>query len=250
MFKSSILSCLVVVSLTSGAFAGDLLIRGAAAIPDGTEIEFSIPVQVIEALKTSGLSAIVKDKDRFNELVDGLIGDLCSLEGESLLEVEMDGCNVQISVDEVDDDNPVEANFVQFDIDPAGENQPDIEFRIPKGCFFMAAFLGNQFMESHGKEIMDMVQKQIMMNAMPPAPPKPAAPPEKPDYKKPPREKERKEMKDDDEDDDEEECEKEEIRLDIEKQINPEEIHKHIMKEINPDKIHKLILEAILKELK
>lgn len=267
MFKSSILSCLIVVSLSSGALADEMLIRGAIAAPDGTEIEFSVPISVIQTLKTSGLSAMVKDKAQFNELVDGLIGDLSSLKGENLVEVEMEGCGVQITVDEVEGIDPIETHFVHIDIDPAGENQPKIEFRIPNGIFFLGGFIGNQFMELHGKDFMEMFKKQIMAHhAMPPASPKSVRPCDEP---VPSHEKRQKEMKEKDierEKVKEKECEKEkdaererikeeggeneEIRKEIDKHIHSEEIHQ-IIKGINPEKLHQLgrLLETILKEL-
>lgn len=166
MVRSTILGCFVMVALASSAFAGDLLICGDVKAPDGTQIGFSVPVQVVEALKTSGLSAMMQDKDQFNVLVDGLMGDLSSMCGKNLLEISCDKVRVKVGVAEVGDDNPEEANFVKLDVKPAGENQPDFHFRIPKGLFFLGAFIGNQFMETHGKEILGVIEQQIKMNCM------------------------------------------------------------------------------------
>lgn len=237
MFQSKILGCLVVVILSSNAFADDLLLRGKVKVPDGTEIGFSIPVQVLEAIKTSGISALMEDKDQFCGLVDSLMGDIASMKGKSLLEINMGKHGASITVDEVDDDSPEEANFIKVDIKPAGDNQPEIHFCLPKGILFLGAFIGNQFMETNGKELLDMLKQQIRMNCMPPQAMEgkcnaPCC------AKNPPCEKMEKEQGDEDREDREE------------KGINPDEIQKQIEKEFNPEKIKKMILESILKELK
>ncbi len=163
-----IIGCLSLLIFATGAFAGDLLIRGEVNVPDGTEINFTIPLKVLEAIKTSGLSAMVNDKEHLNELVDSLIADLASMKGRDLIEIEMDGHGISVEVDEVDEDQPEEANFIQLDVSPAGENVPDIKIRIPKGIIFLCTFICNQFIEINGEELFDMIKQQIKMNLKPP----------------------------------------------------------------------------------
>ena len=227
MYKSIIMGCLALTILASGAFAGDLLIRGQVDIPGEIEIEFTIPLDVIDALKTSGLSAMVNDKDQLNELVDSLFKDIASMKGHNLVEIDMDGHGVVIAVDEVDDDNPEEANFIQLQIDPAGDDAPEINLCIPKGIVFLGAFIGNQFIEKHGEEFMDMIKQQMMMNCKPPAAPQGACG----ECKAPicPKDDDKNDGDDEDDDDD--------------------EIHEKIQKDINPEKIIKEILREVLKEL-
>jgi len=242
MFKSKILVCFAVLTLASSAFAGDLLLRGEVKVPDGTEIGFSVPVQVLEAIKTSGISALMEDKDQFCGLVDSLIGDIDSMKGKNLLEINMGKHGARISVDEANDDNPEEANFIKVDVKPAGENQPEVHFSLPKGIFFLGAFIGNQFMEQNGKELLDMLKQQIRMNCMPPQAmegkcPAPCCAKPSEGEKTPSCEKMENEEGEEQEDVHEEE-------------VNPDEIQKMIEKEFNPEKIKKMILESILKELK
>lgn len=171
MIKSTILSGLALLILSTNAIAGNLMIRGDIKVPDGTEIKFSVPVDVLEAIKTSGLSAMVNDKEHLNGLVDSLIGDLASINGKNLVDINMGKQGVSVTVDEVDENQPEEANFIQLNISPANDDAPDIELRIPKGIVYLAAFIGNQFMEKHGEELVEMIKQQIEMNHRPPAHP-------------------------------------------------------------------------------
>ncbi len=222
MYKSIIIGCLALVVVATGAFAGDLLLRGEVDIPNQVQIEFSIPLDVLDAIKTSGLSAMVDDKGKLNQLVDSLIGDLASMKGHNLLEINMDGHGIAIAVDEVDKDNPEEANFIQLNIDPTGDNEPEINLCIPKGILFLGAFIGNQFVEKHGEEFMDMIKQQMMMNCKPPAAPQ-GGMGECKDKKCP---------KDNDDGDDDEDDDDDEIQEKIKKDVNPEKIIKEILREV------------------
>ncbi len=232
MFKSIIIGCLTVAVLTTSAFAGDLLIRGEVDIPNEVEVEFSIPLDVIEAIKTSGLSAMVDDKGQLNDLVDSLMGDIASMKGRNLVEIDMgDQGGIAIAVDEADKDNPEEANFIQLDIAPAGDNQPEINLRIPKGILFLGAFIGNQFVEKHGEEFIEMIKQEMMKNCKPSAAPQGSC--SKCQAQKCPKDDDYEGDEDDDGDENDEH----------------HEIHEKIQKEVKPDKIIKEILREVLKEL-
>jgi len=229
MRTARIIGCLLVVVLSVSAYAGDLLIRGEVEIPDGPEIRFSVPLQILDALKTSGLSAMMKDREQFNQLVDSLGSDLESMKGKNLLEFKFDDNAAVISVDEVDDDSPEEANFLKIDIQPKGDD-PAINISLPKGLFFLGAFIGNQFMEMHGHEFFDILKQQIHMNCMPHAP--------MGDIQAPvcPKASECPQMSQDDKDDEGDKDDKDEGKKES--------------KKIDHNALKKLIFEAILKELK
>lgn len=234
MFRSSILGCVVLALVASGAFAGDLLVRGKVAAPDGTAINFSVPVQLLEAVKTSGISALVQDKDKFNEIVDSLMGDLESIKGKNLVEISMGKMGARVSVEEAAEDRPEEANFIKVDVKPAERDQPEVHFSLPKGIFFLGAFIGNQLMETYGKDLIELAKQHILTNCMPSMPHHvdegacnaPCC------AKKPACEK----------------SEKEESG-EGEKELKSEEIREKI-ENIDADKIKELILEKLLKELK
>lgn len=224
MFKSTFISCLALLVLSTNVMASNLIIRGEVDMPDGPKINFTVPVDVLEAIKTSGLSALVNNKEKLNGIVDSLIGDLASVNGKSLVNINMDKHGVSVIVDEVDEDQPEEANFIQLNVSSTEDDVPDINLRIPKGVVYLAAFIGNQFMEKHGEELMDIIKQKIEMHHKPPV--------------------------------------HHEVHTEMSKPVNnpkavvdkvdplklQQEIRKEIMKEIDPEKIVKEILKEILKE--
>lgn len=230
MFKSTFISCLALLILSTNAIAGNLIIRGEVHVPDGTKISFTVPLDVLEAIKTSGLSAMVNDKETLNGLVDSLIGDIASINGKNLVDINVDKHGVTVKVDEVDEDQPEEANFIHLNISPAGDNAPDIELRIPKGIVYLAAFIGNQFMEKHGEELVELIKTQIEMNHRPSDKPQVHS-----DMSKSPGNP--KELWDDDNDDQD---------SDKGEKFAPQEKRE----EIDAEKLVKKILEEILKERK
>jgi hypothetical protein len=217
----------IVGMYAGGACADALLIRGEIAIQDAAEIEFSVPVCLLEAIKTSGISAIVEDKDGLCERIDALIGDLASMKGEKLFVLEAeDEATIHIWVDEVGGDEAAEANFIMVDIDPAEENEPNISLRLPKGLFFLGAFIGNQLMETYGKEFLEMIRQQIIQSNFPPIhSQKPQAPC----------------------------CEAQKecpaMAPVPPAHIHPKEMQKEIMKNVDPQKIRKEVLQTIMKEI-
>ena len=83
-------SCLVAATLIfsifiSSAFADARIIRGDINIDDGPKISFSAPVGLLQALKTSGISAMVENKEELCRLIDSLIGELESIKDNHLL---------------------------------------------------------------------------------------------------------------------------------------------------------------------
>lgn len=251
MRTARILGCLLVIALSVSAYAGDLLIRGEVNLPDGPKIRFSVPVQILDALKTSGLSAMMKDREQFSQLVDSLCTDLESMKGKNLLAIKFDEHAVEISVAEVDNDSPEEANFLKIDIQPK-DDEPAINISLPKGLFFLSAFIGNQFMEMHGQELLNILKQQIQMNCMPHAPMGEFQAPACPKASKCPKMS----QKDEDEgDDDNENNEEKDDGKDEERKESKDNEFKKVLKglkskDIDHDAIKKLIFEAILKELK
>ncbi len=203
-----------------GAYADEPLIRGEVEINHGPNIHFSIPICLLEAVKTSGLSAMIEDKEELCNRIDALVEDLVSMKDKELLILNVnDEVEARIWVDEADDD-PTEANFVMVDIDPANEHEPEVRLRLPKGIFFLGAFIGNQLMETHGKEFMELVRKQIIKEHFPSIP----EPPHK--------------------------WEKEHSKTHPSPApINPEEIRREILKNVNPEKIRREIIDSIMKEI-
>ena len=61
-------------------------------------------------------------------------------------------------VEETNKDEPMRANFVFVDIDP-GNHEAEVSLRLPQGIFFLGSFIGNQFVEAHGKEVMEMIRQ-------------------------------------------------------------------------------------------
>ncbi len=193
---------------------------------------------------------MMKDKEQFNQLVDSLCADLESMKGKNLLEIKFDDKAAVISVDEVDDDSPEEANFLNIDIQPKGD-EPAINISLPKGLFFLGAFIGNQFMETHGQELLNILKQHIQMNCMPHAPmgdiQAPVCPkaPVCPQMSQEDEDDEDEGDKDNEDEDDGEDEDREES-----KDSNLEKSLKELKsKDIDPEAIKKLIFEAILKEL-
>ncbi len=217
MTKTTIFSSIMCLVFASSSFAGDLLIRGEINAPDGAEVSFSVPIDVLEAVKTSSLSALIADKEKLNNLVDSVKNDFASMKGKSIIEVNMGKNGVHVYVDEVNGDEPEAANFIQVDIDPAGNKKPDVHLRFPKGLVFLGAFIGNQLMEQHGEDLLESIKAGIMHKAMSP-PPAHHAP--KPEHH--PRYEHHEEDENDDGSHEEEE---------LTQQINPKMIRK-IVKEI------------------
>ncbi len=246
MMKSKLIGFLAILFVSTGVFAQDMLIRGNINAPDGTNIKFSVPVQVLEAIKTSGISAMMQDKEQFDQIVNFLIDDIRSMVGKNLVEIKFGDKAITVGVEEVNGDHPEEANFLNVDIKPAGE-QPEIHFSFPKGIIFLGAFIGNQFMEQHGEEFFDLIKQHIMMNCMSPMPMPMHSCSE--ECKEACCAKEQSDSEDvEEEDDDSNDSDEEQAA--VEEEHESEEKHEDMKKEIDPEQLKKQILEAILEALK
>lgn len=174
----------VLTLVASGASAAEkLLIRVEVDAPDGTHIVASAPLCLLETLKTTVIGPMKVDKEEITPIIDSLVSDFESLRGQDIIRVDAEA-KIRVWVDEVDDDHPEEANFIQANVKPGGEDQPEIQIRIPKGLVFLASFVSNQFMETYGEQLfqqfqhMEHMKHMHHMNTMmvPPAPPVPPHP--------------------------------------------------------------------------
>ena len=144
------------------AFADAMMIRGDINIDDGPKISFSVPVGLLQALKTSGISAMVENKEELSRLIDSLMGELESTKDNHLLIIKAKNeVEAHVWVEETNGDDPMRANFVFVDIDP-GNHEAEISLRLPQGIFFLGSFIGNQFVEVHGKEVMEMIRQLFL----------------------------------------------------------------------------------------
>ncbi len=160
-------SWLATVALAFSFFVGNVLasatmVRGEVKISNGPKISFGVPVSLLQALKTSGVSAMVEDKEEFCHLVDSLMADLESMKDNHLLALEVKNeVEAHVWVEETDPVDPTQGNCVFVDIAP-GNHEPEVSIRIPQGVFLLGSFMGNQFMEVHGKEVMKMIQQAFL----------------------------------------------------------------------------------------
>jgi hypothetical protein len=154
---------LVLSFFTGEIFAETIIIRGEISIADGREICFSAPVGILEALKTSGISALVENKDEFCRLIDALGGELESAKDNDLLIFKAKNeAEAHVWLEEADGDEPMRDNFVFVDIE-AGENEPEVSLRLPQGIFFLSSFIGNQLAEIHGEEVLETMRQSFLM---------------------------------------------------------------------------------------
>jgi hypothetical protein len=144
------------------AFADATMVRGDINIDDGPKISFSVPVGLLQALKTSGISALVENKEELSRLIDSLMGELESTKDNHLLIIKAKNrMEAHVWVEETNGDDPMRANFVFVDIDP-GNHEAEVSLRLPQGIFFLGSFIGNQFVEVHGKEVMEMIRQLFL----------------------------------------------------------------------------------------
>ena len=152
---------LVVATLIFSVFIGNasadtIIVRGDINIDDGPKISFSAPVGLLQALKTSGISALVENKEELCRLIDSLMGELESIKDNHLLILKVKNeVEAHVWVEEANRDEPMRANFVFVDIAP-GKHEPEVSLRLPQGIFFLGSFIGNQFVERHSKEVLEM----------------------------------------------------------------------------------------------
>ena len=148
------------------AFADATIIRGDININDGPKISFSVPVGLLQALKTSGISALVENKEELSRLIDSLMGELESTKDNHLLIIKAKNeVEAHVWVEETNGDDSMRANFVFVDIDP-GNHEAEISLRLPQGIFFLGSFIGNQLVEAHGKEALEMIRQLFITKAL------------------------------------------------------------------------------------
>ncbi len=105
---------------------------------------------------------MVEDKDELCRLVDSLMAELESMKDSHLLVLKVkNDVEAHVWVEQADPDDPVQANYVFVDIAP-GNHGAEVSLRIPQGAFLLGSFIGNQFMEVRGKEIMKTIHQSIM----------------------------------------------------------------------------------------
>ncbi len=155
--------CMAMLTLCIGSYtaqAGEFVIKAEIHPPDGTEIHASVPVSMFEVLKMSVSSAMVESKETVCQLVDGLIDDLKAMNAKDLLRV--DGkVRANVWVEEIDEAHASDGHAIHVFVRPAGENQPEVEFRIPKGLVMLLVGIHNQFMEKHGEDIIKLIKQSI-----------------------------------------------------------------------------------------
>ncbi|MCP4610164.1 MAG: hypothetical protein GY845_15755 [Planctomycetes bacterium] len=160
-------SWLVVATLIFSVFVGDafadaMIVRGDININDGPKISFSVPVGLLQALKTSGISAMVENKEELSRLIDSLMGELESTKDNHLLIIKVKNeVEAHIWVQETNQGEPMRANFVFVDIDP-GNHEAQVSLRLPQGIFFLGSFIGNQLVEAHSKEALEMIRQLFL----------------------------------------------------------------------------------------
>ncbi len=202
----------------TGALAQESVIRAEINPPDGTKINFSAPLSLLQTLKSSIPGQLVQDKGAVEQAVDELIGEFDSIRGKDLVRVE-GPIHARIWVDEANGDNPEDLNFIQVRVKPGDGNQPEVQIRIPKGMIFLISCITDQFLAKYGDEIFSAIRQNLPHHPQPPMPW--------------PAEKMDKDMK----------------MKKMEKLDKPEKFGGKEMP-VNPEAIKKAVLEGILKELK
>ena len=161
-------SWLAVATLMFSLFMGDtfadaMIVRGDINIDDGPKISFSAPVGLLQALKTSGISAMVENKEELHRLIDSLMSELESMKENHLLVLKAENeVEAHVWVEEANRDEPMRTNFVFVDVAP-GNHEPEVSLRLPQGIFFLGSFIGNQFVEEHRKEVLDMFRQMLLI---------------------------------------------------------------------------------------
>ncbi|MFB3785504.1 MAG: hypothetical protein ACE15F_03955 [bacterium] len=154
---------------STGVMAQESVIRAEINPPDGTKINFSAPLSLLQTLKTSIPGQLVQDRGEIEGAVDELISEFDSIRGKDLVRVE-GPVQARIWVDEANGDDPEDLNFIQVRVQPAGGNQPDIQIRIPKGMIFLVSCITDQFFAKYGDEIFSAIRQNIPHQPQPPMP--------------------------------------------------------------------------------
>lgn len=164
---SGLLCVLLCSGICMGTLADDLLLRAEVSASDGTEIQISVPLCLLELLKTSIPAPVPISKEELSPLIDALMSDLASMKGSDLVRVE-DEDEVHIWIDDVKSNKPEEANFIKVDVHPGDDDEPVVHVCIPKGLIILASHIGNKVLEAHSQELFSQFGK------LPPIPAPPA----------------------------------------------------------------------------
>ena len=154
---------ILIFSVSIGdVFAEAMIVRGEITIDNGPDISFSVPVGLLQALKTSGISAMVENKEELGRLIDSLMGELESMKDNHLLIIKAKNeVEAHVWVEEANMDEPARAILIFVDIAP-GNQEPEVSLRLPQGLFFLCSFIQNQFVETHGEEALQMIRQVFL----------------------------------------------------------------------------------------
>ena len=154
---------ILIFSVSIGdVFAEAMIVRGEITIDNGPDISFSVPVGLLQALKTSGISAMVENKEELGRLIDSLMGELESMKDNHLLVIKAKNeVEAHVWVEEANMDEPARAILIFVDIAP-GNQEPEVSLRLPQGLFFLCSFIQNQFVETHGEEALQMIRQVFL----------------------------------------------------------------------------------------
>ncbi len=105
---------------------------------------------------------MVENKEELDRLIDALVGELESMKDNHLLILKAKNeVEAHVWVEEANTDEPARANLVFVDIAP-GNHEPEVSLRLPQGIFFLCSFIGNQFVEVHGEEALQMIRQVFL----------------------------------------------------------------------------------------
>jgi len=162
--KASLLAAVILIFsvFTGDVFAEAMIVRGEITIDNGPNISFSVPVGLLQTLKTSGISAMVENKEELGRLIDSLMGELESMKDNHLLIIKVKNeVEAHVWVEETNIDEPARANLIFVDIAPSNQ-EPEVSLRLPQGLFFLCSFIGNQFVEAQGEEALQMIRQVFL----------------------------------------------------------------------------------------
>lgn len=163
-----VLTAALAMGISAGtAAAADMVLRVNVNASDGTKVEVSAPLSLLDVLKTNIPGPVPFSMDEMVPLVDELVQNLETMKGQDIVRVEGED-EIRVSVAEAD--SPKDLNFLRVFVKPAGGGEPTIHFTVPKGLIILASHIGNKFVEAHGDEFFSHMGHR----PAPPKPPKPA----------------------------------------------------------------------------
>lgn len=145
---------------TAGTVEENLLLRVEVNIQDGPEAKISIPVSCLDTLLTCVSDAFKQAGDEMPIKVEELFDQIASAKGVDLVKVSGEGQSVRVWVDEVDEDNAKELNFLRVYAKPEPGKDIEVNVNLPKGLIEMVgpmAFILPQ--QVHIQDIFKEVEK-------------------------------------------------------------------------------------------